>query len=134
MINQLAVDVQRIYSLGVKKISVTALQPLGCLPTNTAESSFQQCNDTFNQAVAFHNLLLQEVISKFINQTTQVNSDASSKVVIVDLYNAFFSIFQEKPTQQGESFILYYLLSISNFLIFLDDVSKSAKLVQPMTQ
>ncbi|KAL2933773.1 hypothetical protein RDABS01_016892 [Bienertia sinuspersici] len=101
VVNQLAVDVQRIYKLGVKKISVTALQPLGCLPRSTGVNSFQQCNDTYNQAVAFHNLLLQQLVSKFNNETTQDNG--SPPIVIVDLYAAFFSVFQDTQTQQGSS-------------------------------
>lgn len=97
VVNQLVVDIQRIYNLGVKKISVTALQPLGCLPRNLVN---EQCNDTFNQAVVFHNLLLQQAITRFNNQTT---NDHGSPIVIIDLYTAFFSIFQERENNQGNN-------------------------------
>ncbi|XP_021728692.1 GDSL esterase/lipase At5g03610-like [Chenopodium quinoa] len=100
VVSQLVVDIQRIKNLGVKKISVTALQPLGCLPRSTKENSFQRCNETFNKAVMFHNLLLEQAVTKLNNETTQ---DHGSPVVIIDLYNAFLSIFQEKGTQQGNS-------------------------------
>lgn len=100
VVNQLVVNIQRISKLGVKKISVTALQPLGCLPRNTAESSFQSCNDTSNQAVVFHNLLLQQAVNKLNNQTTK---DHGSPIVIIDLYNAFLNVIQENGTQQGSS-------------------------------
>lgn len=97
VVNQLMVDIQRIYNLGVKKISVTALQPLGCLP-GVIQSPYQQCNDTFNKVVQFHNLLLQQAVSKFNNQTTHGHG---SPIIIIDLYTSFFSIFQEKGTQSG---------------------------------
>ncbi|CAO2824065.1 unnamed protein product [Amaranthus hypochondriacus] len=93
VVNELVVDIVRVYNLGVKKISVTSLQPLGCVPS-IVHFPFQQCNDTYNQAVAFHNLLLQQAISKFNNQT-------NSSIVLIDLYNSFFSVFRDKGSQSG---------------------------------
>ncbi|XP_074269044.1 GDSL esterase/lipase At5g03610-like [Silene latifolia] len=94
VVNQLVIDLQRIYNLGVKKISLTSLQPLGCLPTNTFETSFQLCNSTSNKAVKFHNLLLQQAVSK-------LNKHLHNPFVVVDLYTAFSSIIHEKGAQQG---------------------------------
>lgn len=49
MVNQTATNLLHIQSLGVRKIVVGGLQPLGCLPGATATTSFQQCNSTLNQ-------------------------------------------------------------------------------------
>ncbi|XP_021836062.1 GDSL esterase/lipase At5g03610 isoform X2 [Spinacia oleracea] len=99
VVNELVVDIKRIYKLGVKKISVTALQPLGCLPRSTIQNSFQRCNDTFNQAVIFHNTLLQQAVTNLNNNHTH-----GSPIVIIDLYNAFLSVIQQNATnQQGSS-------------------------------
>lgn len=100
VVNQLVLNIQRIYSLGVKKIAVTALPPLGCLPTNTVTKGFEQCNTTFNQATMFHNMLLQQLVAKLNNQT--LDHDASN-FIIIDFYNAFSSVLQQNGAQQGSS-------------------------------
>ena len=41
VVNQTAVDIQRIHKLGVKKIAVTSLPPLGCVPEITISSSYK---------------------------------------------------------------------------------------------
>lgn len=97
-------DIVRVYNLGVKKISVTSLQPLGCVPS-IVHFPFQQCNDTYNQAVAFHNLLLQQAISKFNNQT-------NSSIVLIDLYNSFFSVFRDKGSQSGQLFLSLFIIHV----------------------
>ncbi|KAI3473342.1 hypothetical protein Pfo_030633 [Paulownia fortunei] len=95
VINQLAVDLKRIQELGATKVAVTALQPLGCLPRMTQMSSFQQCNATQNLAVSYHNLLLQQTVSKLNNETK------SSTFFILDLYNSFTTVLQQKGDYQG---------------------------------
>ncbi|XP_042940326.1 GDSL esterase/lipase At5g03610-like isoform X3 [Carya illinoinensis] len=91
VVNQLAINLRRIHGMGVKKIVVNALQPLGCAPSNTAKSSFQQCNETENSLVVFHNLLLQQAVTK-------LNSEAkdSNPFVILDLYDSFLSVIKNK--------------------------------------
>ncbi|KAI8015087.1 GDSL esterase/lipase [Camellia lanceoleosa] len=67
------------------------MQPLGCLPRSTVLNSFQECNATENTAVTFHNLLLQQAVSKLNN-----NSNDSSAFVILDLYGSFISVLKTK--------------------------------------
>ncbi|KAJ7974919.1 GDSL esterase/lipase [Quillaja saponaria] len=43
LVNQLSLNLKRIQSLGVKKIAVTGLEPLGCLPQVSVASIFQNC-------------------------------------------------------------------------------------------
>ncbi|KAM2450949.1 hypothetical protein COP1_008503 [Malus domestica] len=89
VVNQLSVNLKRIYALGVSKVVVTALQPLGCLPSRTASFSFQQCNVTENALVVFHNLLLQQAVAK-------LNKETKNSFIIVDLYASFMSVFKNK--------------------------------------
>ncbi|KAL5568916.1 hypothetical protein UlMin_025491 [Ulmus minor] len=50
-------------SMGVPKIDVTALEPLGCLPPFiTASSSFQNCSTTWNSVSHYQNQILQQKI------------------------------------------------------------------------
>ncbi|KAG8376690.1 hypothetical protein BUALT_Bualt09G0090100 [Buddleja alternifolia] len=95
VVNQLAVSLQRIHGLGATKIVVTALQPLGCLPRVTQMSSFQQCNSTLNLAVNYHNLLLQQAVDKLNNYTK------TPTFFILDLYNSFTTVLNQKGDYQG---------------------------------
>ncbi|KAA8516700.1 hypothetical protein F0562_016794 [Nyssa sinensis] len=91
VVNQLALNLKRIHGLGVRKVAVTALEPLGCLPRSTVKSSFQQCNGTENTAVSLHNLLLQQAVAKLNSNATK-----DSAFIILDLYSSFISVLQNK--------------------------------------
>ncbi|KAM5559527.1 hypothetical protein ABKV19_020938 [Rosa sericea] len=90
IVNQVTTSLKRIHDLGVKKILVTALEPVGCRPTSTAVFSYKKCNDTRNSLSRSHNLLLQQAVAKLNNQTK------SSCFVILDLYTSFMSAFKNK--------------------------------------
>lgn len=96
VVNQLAVNVKRLHDLGAREIAVTTLQPLGCLPRMTILSSFQQCNVTQNMAVSFHNLLLNQAMTKLKNETTR-----DSSYVLLDLYSSFTTVLQNKGDFPG---------------------------------
>ncbi|XP_073526562.1 uncharacterized protein [Phyllobates terribilis] len=87
VVNQLTLSMQRLLGLGIRRILVTGLQPLGCAPQITAIDSFRRCNSTFNSAVQLHNALLQQAVS---NQSDVIH--------ILDLYNSFFSAFKKKDS------------------------------------
>ncbi|KAK4253523.1 hypothetical protein QN277_010184 [Acacia crassicarpa] len=89
VVKQTVKNVARIHALGVKKIAVSGLQPVGCLPKTTALSSFSQCNSTFNDFATRHNNLLRRGLVKLKQQET--NNDNSS-IVILDLYDSFMSV------------------------------------------
>ncbi|KAK9755360.1 hypothetical protein RND81_01G019500 [Saponaria officinalis] len=96
VVKQLEINLVRIYKLGVKKITVTSLQPLGCLPQATFETSFQKCNSTANSAVKLHNLLLQVIVTKL-----NVHFHYNNPFVIIDFYNKFSIIIGDKGVRQG---------------------------------
>ncbi|XP_052176877.1 GDSL esterase/lipase At5g03610-like [Diospyros lotus] len=83
VIDQLSSNLRRIHGLGVRKVAVTSLQPLGCLPRSTVMNSFQQCNETENTAADYHNLLLREAVAKLNNESKD------SAFIILDLYGSF---------------------------------------------
>ncbi|XP_011044546.1 PREDICTED: GDSL esterase/lipase At5g03610-like [Populus euphratica] len=97
VVNQLVMNMKRIHGMGVNKVVVTALQPLGCLPRSTFTSSFQQCNGTENDLVGFHNLLLQQAVTKLNNETKD------STFAILDLYKAFMDAFKSQGKNPGSS-------------------------------
>ena len=93
MVNQITTNLMRIHGLGVKKIAVTGIGPLGCLPLVTAPSSFRQCNDTFNTLITLHDTLLNQAVAK-LNQEAKDHST----FVVLDLYDTFMSILNQPWT------------------------------------
>lgn len=86
VVTQLVMNIKRIKALGVRKVAVSGLQPLGCIPQITYSNSYTQCNSTFNELVTYHNQLLRSAVDKFNNET------GSSSLVIIDLYSAFSTV------------------------------------------
>ncbi|XP_027175483.1 GDSL esterase/lipase At5g03610 [Coffea eugenioides] len=95
LISQLAVNLKRLHGLGARRIAVAALEPLGCLPRSTVLSSFQQCNVTQNTAVNFHNLLLNQAVSKLNNESRD------SAYHVLDLYTTFTTLLENKGDVSG---------------------------------
>ncbi|KAJ7970559.1 GDSL esterase/lipase [Quillaja saponaria] len=97
VVNQISINLKRIYDLGVKKIAVTGLQALGCLPGQTLASSFQQCSETPNLVSKFHNqLLVQEVQKLNLEKKTLA-------FFILDIYSAFTSAINNLKNHTGQS-------------------------------
>lgn len=95
VVYQLTLNLKRIHEMGARKVAVTALQPLGCLPRATVLYSFQQCNSAENTAVNFHNLLLQQAVAKLNNESK------SSVFTILDLYTSFTTLLKNKGNHPG---------------------------------
>ncbi|XP_023544735.1 GDSL esterase/lipase At5g03610-like [Cucurbita pepo subsp. pepo] len=95
VVKQIGVNLKRIHSLGVKKISITALGPLQCVPEITSSSDFKHCNSSLALLVDFHNLLLRQAVDKLNKETND------SPFFILDLHAAFLSIIQNKGDPQG---------------------------------
>ncbi|KAK4834074.1 hypothetical protein QYF36_016376 [Acer negundo] len=94
VVNQLSLNLKRIHGLGVKKVAVTLMQPIGCLPMNSIHYSFQKCNETQNSYVTFHNHLLLQAVAKLNKQTKD------SPFVILDLNRAFKTVFANKGSSK----------------------------------
>ncbi|MCL7038553.1 hypothetical protein MKW94_006296, partial [Papaver nudicaule] len=95
VVTQIGVNLVKVQGLGVKKVVVMGLQPLGCLPSKTAPFAYQKCIETQNTAVGFHNLLLQQVVQKLNNETT------GSPFDVLDLYTPFMSILDKQGAKQN---------------------------------
>ncbi|KAL8526315.1 hypothetical protein ACS0TY_015507 [Phlomoides rotata] len=96
VINQLGANLKLLQEVGATKVAVASLPPSGCLPRITQFNSFQQCNATQNVAANFHNLLLHQTVSQLNNQSN------SSTFHILDLYNSFSTVLNQKQSYQGE--------------------------------
>ncbi|CAH8360775.1 unnamed protein product [Eruca vesicaria subsp. sativa] len=94
VVNQTEVNLRRIYTLGVKKIAIPSLTPLGYIPVfaNFPEIIKDVVN---NILVADHNSLLQKVVAKLNSETNH------SAFTIIDYYNTFLTVFNNKGEIPG---------------------------------
>ncbi|XP_038990663.1 GDSL esterase/lipase At5g03610-like [Hibiscus syriacus] len=98
VVSQLTVNMRRIHGLGVGKITVGSLPPLGCLPENTALSSFQRCNQAQNALVNLHNRQLFQAVTNLNNQTN------STSFFILDIHDAFWTVLNQTQAHKGPQF------------------------------
>lgn len=94
LIKQLSVDLIRLYKMGIRKVAVSSMEPLGCLPFSTVDYSYTRCNETSNKVAVFHNLLLQKTVQRIRKKF------AGLSLVVLDQYSSFMSILSH-PQQYG---------------------------------
>nr|GME17441.1 GDSL esterase/lipase At5g03610-like [Ipomoea batatas] len=100
IIQQLTLDLRRLHGLGVGKVGVTAIEPLGCLPQFTASTSYQNCSEVENSLSRFHNQMLKQSIDKLNNETA---GRSLQPFVVLDLYTAFMSALNIHENHPGNS-------------------------------
>jgi len=76
--------VKRLQDLGVSKVLVNSLPPLGCTPWRSRLSSYARCDSSGNNIANTHNMLLAQKLSGF------------EDVLLLDLYSTFDSVARSK--------------------------------------
>ncbi|KAI9119621.1 hypothetical protein K1719_009497 [Acacia pycnantha] len=89
VVNQLSANLERIHSLGVSKVAVGLVAPLGCLPLESVTSSYQNCSDEANKLATNHNNLLSQKVQDLNNN--QSLGSGQPVFITLDLYNAFLN-------------------------------------------
>jgi phospholipase/lecithinase/hemolysin len=79
----IAGGVERLRGLGVTKVLVNTLHPLGCTPWQSRPSNYTKCMGRGNMAAGFHNDGLE---------TKLKNATSSGSVYLLDLNRAFTNI------------------------------------------
>ncbi|BAT94545.1 hypothetical protein LR48_Vigan02g181400 [Vigna angularis] len=97
LVKQMSVNLNRIHSLGINKVAVGSLIPIGCLPTLNAISFRTNCIGLFNLVSQDHNKKLLEAIQKLNNQT------GKSVFITLDLYNSFLSTIETMQKKRAEN-------------------------------
>ncbi|KAL5069143.1 hypothetical protein RYX36_020030 [Vicia faba] len=97
LIKQLLINVQRIHNLGINKIAIGLLEPIGCMPPITQLTFHLSCVDVLNLVSENHNqVLLQNLL--------QLNQQLGKSVfVTLDLYNAFLSTITTMQKNRKEN-------------------------------
>ncbi|XP_047076340.1 GDSL esterase/lipase At5g03610-like [Lolium rigidum] len=87
---EIADNVDQLQKLGVTKVLVNNLHPIGCTPSQTRTSNYTACDVFGNLGASVHNNNLKQVMA------------AKKNVHIVDLYTAFSNIVDNVPGKGQE--------------------------------
>ncbi|KAI3894043.1 hypothetical protein MKW92_026061, partial [Papaver armeniacum] len=90
VIDQLEMNLREIRKIGVKKVVMPTMQPLGCLPYKTKTLSYEKCDKPLNNDTIYHNTLLQKSVQRLNREATD------SPFHILDLYSAFMSVINKR--------------------------------------
>ncbi|XP_019430987.1 PREDICTED: GDSL esterase/lipase At5g03610-like [Lupinus angustifolius] len=97
VVDEFSVNLRRIHNLGVKKIIVSLLEPIGCYPAISVASSYHDCVDRLNEISRDHN--------KIVLQNVEDLNKKSGKPVFttLDLYNSFISTIKDMQKSRQEN-------------------------------
>ncbi|KAF7833246.1 GDSL esterase/lipase [Senna tora] len=96
LVNQLSSDVKRIEKLGVSKIAVALLMPMGCLPELSVMTSYQTCISAPNIVSKNHNQMLVQSLAKLNHEL------GKSIITSLDLYASFLSTLDSMQKRRKE--------------------------------
>jgi hypothetical protein len=82
---EIAANVEQLHKLGVMKVLVNNLHPVGCTPSQTRTNNYTSCDVFGNLGASVHNNNLKQVM------------EGKKNVHIVDLYTAFSNIVDNVP-------------------------------------
>ena len=78
-------NVAQLQMLGVRKVIVINLHPIGCTPLHTSSNNYTTCDLLGNYGASVHNKYLKQMLEERDN------------VHILDLYTAFTDIINHAP-------------------------------------
>ncbi|KAM3336224.1 hypothetical protein ACQJBY_030295 [Aegilops geniculata] len=87
---EMAANVEQLLKLGVTKVLVNNLHPVGCTPSQTRTNNYTTCDIFENLGASIHNNNLKQVMT------------AKKNVHIVDLYTTFINIVDHVPGKGSE--------------------------------
>ncbi|KAJ3681563.1 hypothetical protein LUZ60_016052 [Juncus effusus] len=88
VVKQMKADIKRILSLGITKLIVTNLHPLGCTPYLSRALNFTDCDALANIGVLIHNTALKNMLNQLDNTT-------NSRILLLDLNDPFYNIVSQ---------------------------------------
>lgn len=93
--------IKELYTLGVRKLSITGLPPMGCLPLERTVNilGYHGCNEEYNNVALGFNKKLEHMISKLNRELPQFTAVSANAYPFLDdmirrpsLYGKFFFI------------------------------------------
>ena len=82
---EIAKNVGKLQRLGVRKVLVNNMHPIGCTPLRTSSSNYTTCDLLANYAATVHNINIEHLMGN------------KNNAHILDLYTAFTDIVNHAP-------------------------------------
>ena len=103
--------IRELYALGARKLSITGLVPMGCLPLERATNILGDhgCNEEYNNVAMEFNVKLENMISKLNKELPQLKAISANAYDIVD-------DIIKRPSKYGT--LLLYFLSLGHVNCF----------------
>ncbi|XP_027937854.1 GDSL esterase/lipase At5g03610-like isoform X2 [Vigna unguiculata] len=96
LIQQMSINLRRIHGLGINKIAVGLLEPIGCMPLLTAASSYDKCLQPLNFISQNYSQMLLQIVQ-------ELNKELGKPVfVTLDLYNSFLSVLATMQKRRSD--------------------------------
>ena len=97
--------IQQLHSLGARKVIVTAVGPIGCIPFELARyhGNSSRCNENINRAIVLFNTELRNLVDRFNAGQLQ-----GAKFVYLDSYKSSNDLYQN-GTANGNLLLQKYL-------------------------
>lgn len=88
---------QELYNLGARRISVSGISPIGCLPSQRtlAGGIERECADLYNQAAVIYNSELSKELQRLNH------SLPGSRILFIDMYTSLLDLMQ-RPEAYGK--------------------------------
>lgn len=104
--------IKELYALGARKLSITGLIPMGCLPLERATNILGDhgCNEEYNDVALGFNKKLEKLISKLNRELPLLTAVSANAFDIV-------SDIITRPSSYGMLFLIYTLLSALTYVI-----------------
>ena len=107
----MSINLRRIHGLGINKIAVGLLEPIGCMPLLTAASSYDKCLQPLNFISQNYSQMLLQIVQ-------ELNKELGKPVfVTLDLYNSFLSVLATMQKRRSGKFFFFqkvFQVSINN--------------------
>jgi GDSL-like Lipase/Acylhydrolase len=87
VVKQMKSDIERMMNLGITKVIVTSLHPLGCTPYFTRSINFTDCDALANMGSLVHNTALKQILNQL--------DPTKSSVLMLDLNNPFYDLVSQ---------------------------------------
>jgi len=94
-------NLKRIHELGINKIAIGLLEPIGCVPMITMRSSYEKCDESSNLVSQNHSQMLLQIVQQLNKQM------GKSVFMTLDLYNSFLSVIAKMQKRRaGKQYLL----------------------------
>ncbi|KAH7287604.1 hypothetical protein KP509_32G065000 [Ceratopteris richardii] len=90
VVNSITESLEELYHMGFRNLTVTNMEPVGCLPLATQSGNYQSCNRSANEILSiYHNKLLK------VHLVSLKEKYANASFIVIDMYSTFIDVIQD---------------------------------------